>query len=131
MFWIIVILVILAYLFFSDKKYETNRVQQQGGFYLKYKELLDYFLTIPDIKVEKKEKTRMVLVARNYSAVTRYTIAHGFEDVSIFWTHNSLAYGEHYKSWTFPESMPQKQMLELIEIELDAYTRNVIGNGFN
>lgn len=126
---IIIIGVVLLFLFFSDKKQEVNKIQQQGGFYRKYKVLIDYFLSIPEIKIERKDKDRIILIAKNYSASTRFTIAHGFEDVTIFWNHQSLAFGEHNLNWTFPEGLPQNQMLALIEKELSIYERNVLNLG--
>lgn len=129
MIWVIVILVFLAFIFFSDKKQETKRVEEQGGFYQKYHELIAYFMSIPDIKVERKEKSMIMLMAKNYSASTRFTIAHGFEDVSIFWHHQSVAFGEHTLNWTFPENLPQRQMLSLIEKELSIYEKNILNQG--
>lgn len=128
--WIVaIIIIVLAFVFLPDKKQESQRVVDQGGFYIKYNELIQYFLSIPDIKVEKKEKMRIILLAKAYAASTRFTIAHGFEDVSIYWHHQSMAFGEHSLSWTFPESMPQQQMLSLMEKELGLYERNVLNQG--
>lgn len=130
MVWVFIVVAFLVFIFFMDKNEETNRVKQQGGFYLKYKELIDYFLEIPKIKVEKKNKTSITLSVKDRYVVTSFTIAHGFEDVSIFWNHNSITFGKHSLSWTFPESMPQLQMIQLIENELNIYQKNLMGDGF-
>ncbi|KVV16404.1 hypothetical protein [Flavobacterium sp. TAB 87] len=126
MIWIIVIVIFLAFIFFSDKQQEAKNVQLSGGFYVKYDELIEYFYTIPELVVENKEKMRITFVAKNYSAVTRFTVAHGFEDVTIYWSHNSSEFGQHSLHWTFPETMPQSHMISLIENEVNLYQINVV-----
>jgi hypothetical protein len=130
MFWVIFIVGILVYFFISTKKEEVDKVKSQGGLYLKYKELIDHFLIIPNIKVEKNNNSSMILAVKDQSVVTRFTIGHGFEDVSIFWNHQSVMFGEHSLNWSFPESLPQSQMIDTIERELEIYQRNLIGDGF-
>lgn len=130
MFWVIVIGGFLIYLFISTKKEEVDKVKSQGGLYLKYRELIDHFLTIPNIKVEKKNNSSMILAVKDQYVVTRFTIGHGFEDVSVFWNHQSVMFGKHSLNWTFPESLPQSQMIDTIERELEIYQRNLIGDGF-
>ena len=49
-----------------------------------------------------------------------------FEDVSIYWQHISLGFGNHSLNWQFPESMPQTQMIDIIEQELSVYERKLI-----
>src|SRR5690606_20551510 len=120
----------LGFIFFSDKKSEINRIQEQGGFYIKYKDLIDYFMEIPKIQVEQKNKTSITLAVKDQQVVTRFTIGHGFEKVSIFWNHHSTTFGKHSLDWTFPESMPQSQMISLIEKELEIYERNLFSTGF-
>jgi len=127
MFWVIMIIGGLLIMFLLDKKEEVSRVQSQGGFYLKYKELINHFATIPRIKVVNKSNTSITLSVKDSLVVTSFTISHGFEDVSIFWNHNSIAFGKHSLNWRFPESMPQYQMISLIEDELSIYERNIVG----
>ena len=130
MFWVIFIGGILIYLFISTKKGEVQKVQSQGGLYLKYKELIDHFLTIPNIEIEKKNNYSIILAMKDKYVVTRFTIGHGFEDVSVFWSHQSYTLGNHSLNWKFPESLPQSQMIETIERELEIYHRNLVSNGF-
>jgi hypothetical protein len=121
---------VVIYLFISTKKEEVLKVKNQGGLYLKYQELIDHFLTIPNIKVEKKNSYSVILAVKGANVVTRFTIGHGFEDVSVFWVHHSTMFGKHSLNWSFPESLPQLQMIDTIEQELEIYQRNPIGNEF-
>jgi len=130
MFWIIVIGGFLIYLFISTKKEEVDKIKSQGGLYLKYKELINHFLTIPNIEIEKKNSSSMILAVKDKYVVTRFTIGHGFEDVSVFWNHQSVTYGNHSLNWNFPESLPQSQMIDTIEKELYIYQRNLLSDGF-
>lgn len=130
MFWIIVIVGFGIYLFISTKKEEVTKVQKQGGFYLKYRELLDYFYHLPNIQVERKTNTSIIFAVKDKYVVTRFTVAHGFEDVSIFWNHQSAMFGNHSLNWNFPESLPQSQMLVTMQKELGLYERNLVGDGF-
>ncbi len=126
--WLVVVIIVLLYLFFSTKSEEVARVNNEGGFYLKYKELIDYFQSIPNIKVEKKTSTSVILLVQDKFVSTRFTIGHGFEDVSVFWYHQSLTFGNHSLNWTFPENLPQSQMIRLIENDLEVYERNLLSN---
>ncbi len=129
--WILLFVVaVFVYLFISTKREEVTKVKSQGGLYLKYQELIDYFLTIPNIKVEKKNSYSIILAVKDPTVITRFTIGHGFEDVSVFWFHQSVMFGTHSLKWNFPESLPQSQMIDTIEQELELYNRNLIGNGF-
>jgi hypothetical protein len=131
MAWILLFVgAVVIYLFISTKKEEVSKVKNQGGLYLKYQELIDYFLTIPNIKVEKKNSYSVILAVKDANVVTRFTIGHGFEDVSVFWVHHSTMFGKHSLNWNFPESLPQSQMIDIIEQELELYQRNLISDGF-
>jgi hypothetical protein len=130
MFWLFIIVGVVAVWFVLDKKEEVDKVKSQGGLYLKYKELIDHFLTIPNIKVEQKNNTSMILAVKDQYVVTRFTIGHGFEDVSVFWNHQSVTFGKHSLNWRFPESLPQSQMIDTIENELDIYQQNLLSDGF-
>lgn len=130
MFLVLIIVVIFIIWFLSDKKKEVDKISSQGGIYLKYKQLVDHFLKIPNIKIEKKNKSSMILAVKDPYVITRFTIIHGFENVSFFWYHKSLTYGEHNLNWDFPESLPQSQMITNIENEMEIYIRNYLGDGF-
>ncbi|WP_036153864.1 hypothetical protein [Maribacter forsetii] len=130
MTFIFIIVCVLGVWFVLDKKEEVDKVKNQGGLYLKYKELIDHFLTIPNIKVEKKNNTSIILAVKDPNVVTRFTVGHGFEDVSVFWNHHSTTFGKHSLNWSFPEGLPQSQMINTIENELEIYQRNLLSNGF-
>ena len=128
MVWILVVLGFLTFLFISDKKEEVQRVKHQGGLQSKYRELMTYFMSIPNITIERRSPTSITLAVKDVAVVTRFTISHGFEDVSIFWNHKSRAFGEHSLNWKFPEYYPQSQMLSIIENEMEMYQRNLSGD---
>ncbi len=130
MVWILTILAFIIYLFVTAKKEEVAKINNQGGLYFKYKELIDFFLTIPDIEVEKKNNYSIILAVKGSGVITRFTIGHGFEGVSIFWLHQSLVFGEHSLSWNFPEYLPQSQMIDTIEKELENYQQNLLTDNF-
>jgi hypothetical protein len=123
---IIPILIFLAFLFFRDKQDEVSRMQSKGGFELKYGALIHHFLSIPRMKVERRSKSSITMSVKDPAVMTRFTISHGFEDVSIFWQHNSLTFGEHNLNWKFSESMSQNTMIEVIEDELGAYEQKLV-----
>lgn len=127
---ILLIVVVLAYLYVTTKKSEVSKINNQGGIFFKYKILIEYFLEYPGVKIETKNSYSVILILKDKYAVTRITIGHGFEDVSVFWELNSIAYGKHNLKWKFPESLSQYQMIELIENELEIYNKNLFGNGF-
>jgi hypothetical protein len=120
------IVAFIIYLFVTHKKEEVDKIKNQGGIYFKYKELIDYFLTIPDIQVEKKNSYSITLLVRGAGVETRFIIGHGFEDVSIFWNHKSIMFGIHSLNWKFPEYQSQSQMISTIERELEIYQKNLL-----
>lgn len=132
MFLVIVFIVvsILLYLFLTGKHDEVKKVERQGGFYVKYNLLISYFLEIPNIQIEKKGKTSIILAVKDKNVTTRFTIAHGFDDVSIFWNHSSKIFGEHSLSWRFPSYFSQSLMIEKISKEMKVYENNLLGNGY-
>ena len=130
MFWVFVIGGFLIYLFFSTKKEEIVRINSQGGFYNKYRVLIDHFMEIPNIQVENRNSDKISLVVKDPFVQTKFTIAHGFEDVSIFWHHQSVTFGSHSLNWRFPEFASQSEMIATIERELELYQRNLLQNQF-
>lgn len=114
------------YLFFSTKKEEVDKIKSQGGMFLKYKILIDHFLSYPGVIIESKSSYSIVLALKDNHVITRFTISHGFEDVSVFWDHQSISFGKHSLSWKFSESLPQTQMIDIIENELEIYTNNLL-----
>jgi hypothetical protein len=44
----------LAFIFLSDKEQKVRKVERSGGFYVKYYDLIQYFYSMPEIKVERK-----------------------------------------------------------------------------
>ncbi|HCE53843.1 MAG TPA: hypothetical protein DER05_02125 [Lutibacter sp.] len=129
MFWAIVIGGFLLYLFISTKKEEVQKVQNQGGVLVKYQTLTNHFLSIPMMKVEQRSSTSITMAVKEPKVVTRFIISHGFENVSVFWFHKSLSFGEHSLNWRFPEGMEQLAMIKEIDEELYRYQINLM-NGF-
>ncbi|MCB0463367.1 MAG: hypothetical protein R2816_02870 [Flavobacteriaceae bacterium] len=125
---IIGIIIFIAFLFFRDKQDEVTKIQSQGGFELKYGTLIHHFLSIPRMQVERRSKSSITMLVKDPAVITRFTISHGFEDVSIFWEHKSLTFGEHKLNWRFPEGMSQNTMISVIEDELGEYERNLISS---
>ena len=123
---VVAIVGFVLFLFFSDKKHELQKLDKQGGFNEKYSELIGHFLTYANIEIEKKTAQRIVLLSNNRSASTRITISHGFEKVTVFWSHQSIEFGDRNLNWTFPDNMSQNQMLFKINIELEVYQRNIL-----
>lgn len=128
-FVVIAITIFLLYIFFSDKNDEVKKVQNQGGLLVKYKILTNHFLNIPMMKIERHSSTSITMAVKEPKVVTRFIISHGFENVSVFWFHQSLGFGEHSLNWTFPEAMEQLAMIKVIDEELNRYQINLI-NGF-
>lgn len=129
MFLIIFIISVLIYLFISTKKEEVTKIKNQGGLYLKYKELIDFLLTFPNAEIEKKSSSSIALVAKGNISINRFTVAHGFEDVSILWSYYNPIYGEHHLNWGFNEYFPQSQMIDIIDRELGVYMTNLVSEG--
>lgn len=130
MAWIIIIVLFLLFLFFSDKKQEVDKINNQGGIYQKYKVLIDHFLEYPGVKVESRNSYSMILVLKDKLVITRFTIGHGFSDVSVFWEHSSLMFGKHNLKWRFPETLSQRQMIDLIDNELEIYMHKLVESNF-
>lgn len=126
MFWVLLVGGFLLYLFFSTKRDESIKVKKQGGFYLKYKILIDYYASEPNIIVEKRNNSSITLALKDKQVITRYTISHGFEEVFVFFHQQSLAFGEHSLKWKFPETMPQDHMIEMINQEINLYYKNLM-----
>ncbi len=123
---VIAVIIFFIFLFFRNKQEEVQRVQSQGGFNLKYGVLINHFLRIPKMKIEKKNRSSITMAVKDPNVITRFTVSHGFEDVSIYWQHISTGFGNHSLNWKFPESMPQVDMINIIEQELGAYERKLI-----
>ena len=114
MVWVLLIAGFLVYLFLNTKNNEVNKVNTQGGMYVKYNTLISYFLEIPNIEIERKTSTSIILAVKDRYVVTRYTINHGFNEVHVFWNHTSIMFGEHSLHWYFPEYHPQEFMIATI-----------------
>ena len=125
---VVAIIVFVVFLFFRDKQDEVSRIQTQRGFELKYGILIHHFLSIPRMQVERRSKSSITMSVKDAAVITRFTISHGFEEVTIFWQHNSLRYGEHKLNWRFPESMSQETMIQVMEDELGAYEQKLINS---
>jgi hypothetical protein len=128
-FVVIAIAIFLLYIFISDKKEEVQKVQNQGGLLVKYRTLTNHFLSIPMMKVEQRSSTSITMAVKEPKVVTRFIISHGFENVTVFWFHQSLGFGEHSLNWRFPEGMEQLAMINVIEEELRRYEIKLM-NGF-
>lgn len=126
MFWVILVVGVLIYLFFSAKSEEKEKLNRQGGFYFKYKYLIDYYADEHGVVIEKKDKTSITVAMKDSRAITRYTISHGFEEVHIFFHQQSLNFGEHSLKWNFPESMSQEHMIDIINQEVHLYFKNLM-----
>lgn len=125
---VLVLIVFVIYIFFRDKQDEVSRIQSQGGFELKYGVLIHHFLSIPRMKVERRSKSSITVSVKDPAVMTRFTISHGFEDISIFWQHKSITFGEHNLNWRFPESMSQHTMISVIEDELGTYEQKLMNS---
>lgn len=125
-YFVVAIIVFIIFLFFRDKQDEVSRIQSQGGFEFKYRVLIHHFLSISGMQVERGSKSSITMSMKNTSVITRFTISHGFEEVTIFWQHNSLGFGEHKLNWRFPESMSQQTMIKVVEDELGAYEKKLL-----
>lgn len=125
---LLAIAVFFLYIFFSDKKEEVVKVQNQGGLLVKYKILTNHFLNIPMMKIEQRSSTSITMAVKEPKVVTRFIISHGFENVSVFWFHQSLGFGEHSLNWTFPEAMEQLTMIKVIDEELNRFQMNLINS---
>ncbi len=128
-FVVIAIAIFLLYIFISDKKEEVQKVQNQGGVLVKYRTLTNHFLSIPMMKVEQRSSTSITMAVKDPNVLTRFIISHGFENVSVFWFHKSLSFGEHSLNWRFSERMEQIAMIKVIEDELQSYEIKIV-NGF-
>ena len=125
-FWILVIIGFLVYLFISTKNDEIQRVENQGGLVLKYRELIGHFLSIPGILIERKTSSSIVLAVKDNHAITRFTLIHGLENLGFFWSHRSVGFGDHSLKWDFPSNMPQEEMIEIIENGISNYSRKIL-----
>ena len=129
MIWILIIIgivIISFYNFNNARKSETNKLNEKGGFRVKYKELIEHFLGIPNIQIEKQNATSITLAVIDKNVVSRFTITHGFDDVTVFWNHHSLEFGEHSLNWNYPTNQPQSQIIKLIENDLEHYQDNLL-----
>lgn len=111
--------------FFSTKKDEISKVSTHGGLEVKYKVLLQYFMEIPNVRIERKSSTSIILAIKDTHVVTRYTISHGFGDINVYWDHNSAMFGKHSLRWCFPEDYSQYLMLSTIEHEYEEYQKKL------
>ncbi len=126
MVWVVLIVIFLVYQFISKKREEVSKINKQGGFYIEYKELIDSVLSIPGMEIEKKNSYSITVSNKKGTSYTRFIIGHGFEDVSIFWYHHSIVYGEHKLNWRFKSHEPQQFMIETISREIDTYSYNLM-----
>ncbi|PHS10023.1 MAG: hypothetical protein COA88_03050 [Kordia sp.] len=124
-FWVLFIGGVLIYLFISTKKDEINKVNSEGGLEVKYRVLLKYFMEIPNVQIERKSSTSIILAIKDTHVVTRYTISHGFGNINVYWDHNSAMFGKHSLKWCFPEDYSQYLMLSTIEHEYEEYQKKL------
>ncbi len=127
MIWAFVILAFIIFLFVKDKKEEVVRIAKQGGVKHKYGILINYFLSShPKMEVQKLSTDSITMEVIEPGVRTEFSIRHGFEDVTIFWTHESYGLGLHKLNWTFKEYLLQEEMIIQIENDLQDYEKKIL-----
>ncbi|WP_335965240.1 hypothetical protein [Galbibacter sp. PAP.153] len=127
MTWVLVIIAIIIFLFVSSKKEENIRVAKQGGVKHKYGTLIAYLLSShPKMETQKLNTDSITMAVIEPGVRTEFSIRHGFESVSVFWSHHSTGYGRHRLDWTFPEFQSQEEMINEIEDDIAAYEHKLL-----
>ncbi|WAC40906.1 hypothetical protein [Pedobacter sp. SL55] len=126
LYFIIGIVVFLIFIFLRDKSDEVSKVKSYGGMMGKYSILISGLSDYPGTKVEQTSSTSVWILTRDRLVSTEFRINHGFSDFTVFWTHQSYAFGKHHLRWTFPEYMSQHSATNVIMNEIEEYSIKMI-----
>lgn len=124
--FIFLIILFIIIKFLADKNKEVTKVKRQGGMKEKYSLLINYFLDYPNARILECSSSQATIIVRDTFAITIFRIAHGFNDFTVFWEHQSTTFGEHKLYWKFPEYMNQTNVINVIENELNEYAQRTM-----
>lgn len=128
MWWfIIAIVVFIAFKFILDSNAQSNAVAKQGGMRKKYSVLVDHFLAGNEhCRIVQENSTFIRVGAANPAASTYFDIAQTYGTVTIQWISKSIPLGNHKLEWQFNEFEDQHQMIRKIEHDVEVYMGNVL-----
>ena len=129
MWWIVLIGVgiCIFYNFISDNNKQANIVAKQGGMRIKYRILVDYFLSgRNDCHIIYEVGTSIKVGASSQGGNTYFNIVQTFGRVTIVWTSMNELLGKHELEWQFNEFMNQKEMINKINNDIEIYMSNVL-----
>jgi hypothetical protein len=127
MIWIICIIIFIVIVFSLNKSEENSKIKSQGGMKYKYHTLIEGLSDHPSAKIEFTSTSSVwILVKDNFSS-TEFRIDHGFSDFTVYWTHQSYAFGKHNLQWKFVEYTDQRNATKIILNDVDEYSLRLIG----
>ncbi len=94
--------------------------------FVKYFTLIKGLSDYPGTKVEQTSTSSVWILTRDKFVSIEFRINHGFSDFTVFWTHQSYAFGKHNLHWTFPEYMSQHNATNIILNEIEEYSLKLI-----
>lgn len=134
MFWIILIIGIVAYIIYSfsrdRNKMLQRQVDMQGGMAKKYEYLIEKLTETPGAKVVQVTRDHIHIRAAGQTTATNFLITEGFNSVEIEWVGQMAMLGTHKHRWTFPHNYPQQKMFEEIEEFMEWKLKQMFGKEF-
>jgi len=127
--FIIVIVVFVLFSFAKDSYKEKDKVVKEGGMRVKYKTLIDNFVSPSDgLRIVKETSNYVCVAMNNSSGKIVFHFQHTFNQINVIFEMKNLFLGEHKLEWDFPETMDQNEMIRQIETRTRQYMDNVTTN---
>lgn len=118
--FLIVLVVIIILKFAYDTIKQSSKIKTEGGVRLKYSTLIDYFLSGDQRCRIFQETNTLVSVGMSGAAGSQiYYISPAYGNVCIrMEIKNNPLLGDKTKEWRFPENMDQKEMIQIMESDI-------------
>lgn len=118
--FLIVLVVLIVLKFTYDTFKQSSKIKTEGGIRLKYSTLVNHFLASDQRCRIIQETNTLVSVGVSGAAGSQiYYITPAYGNVSIrMEIRNNPLLGNKTKEWSFPENMNQKEMIQIIESDI-------------
>ena len=120
-----VVVIIIAFMFFSDVSNTGDQIEAQGGMEKKYKVMIDRFLATPGTRIaDSRTKSSIALIGETGLFHHNVIISQINDKVVVKWiVYNT--WGKFPKEWSFNEWDDQLDMVYKMSKEMTEYINQI------
>lgn len=129
MIWLFLLAIIgiVVYNFLKSRNQFLTDIAQSGGMVEKYKYLVEKLCAHPSAYVKNQGANDILIVSPGRTTYVSFYIFENFGTVEIEWLADYGLTGKLRYKWIFPQSRPQKEMVEEIESYIVMRTSQLFG----